>query len=169
LLRAAFPRPRWAWWRDPVRQVLRAPVEIRAALLARLMRVPHDPAPGEDASDPHAATRAWQRAAVRPRTAHGPRPTLLLAAQACRAQFGETWYYNPSRWPTADGYVPHDVCWVEFAGLAALEARAQLVLVQAHAVSHAGKQARTAIDGVLRAAYPSDPLTAVPARGRLVS
>jgi hypothetical protein len=57
---------------------------------------------------------------------------------------------------------------VEFAGLAALEARAQLVQVQAHAVAQAGKQARAGIDALVRQAYPSDPLT-LAARFGLVS
>jgi hypothetical protein len=166
LLRAAFPRPRFGW-RDPVRALVRLPIAIRQAVIARLMRVPHDVPIETDAQDPLAATRAWQRAAVRPAVASGPRPTLLLAAQACRAVFGEGWYYAPGRWQTTDGYVPHDVAWIEFMGLAALEARQQLVHVHAHAVAHAGKQARRSLDALVRAAYPLDPLTAAP-RGGLV-
>ena len=163
LLRAAFPRPRFGW-RDPVRAIVTLPIEIRQAIIARLMRVPHD-APLPDDTDPLAATRAWQRAAVRPAVSNGPRPTLLLAAQACRATFGESWYYDPSRWQTTDGYVPHDVAWIEFFGLAALEARAQLTHVGAHVVANAGKHARRSLDALVRQAYPVDPLTAAPRGG----
>ncbi len=163
LLRAAFPRPRFGW-RDPVRAIVRLPIKLRQAIIARLMRVPHD-APIDDASDPLAATRAWQRAAVRPVVTNGPRPTLLLAAQACRAVFGESWYYAPDRWQTTDGYVPHDVAWIEFMGLAALEARAQLTHVHAHVVANSGKHARRSLDALVRQAYPVDPLTAAPRGG----
>jgi hypothetical protein len=163
LLRAAFPRPRFGW-RDPVRTIVTLPIAIRQAIIARLTRVPHD-APVANDTDPLAATRAWQRAAVRPSAPTGPRPTLLLAAQACRAMFGESWYYAPDRWQTADGYVPHDVAWIEFLGLAALEARAQLVQVHAHAVAHSGKHARRSLDALVRQAYPADPLTAAPRGG----
>jgi hypothetical protein len=163
LLRAAFPRPRFGW-RDPVRTIVGLPIPIRQAIIGRLMRVPHD-APADEGSDPLAATRAWQRAAVRPAVSNGPRPTLLLAAQACRAMFGESWYFDPHRWQTTDGYVPHDVAWVEFMGLAALEARAQLTHVHAHAVANSGKQARRSLDALVRQAYPVDPLTAAPRGG----
>jgi len=157
LLRAAFPRPRFAW-RDPVRAALALPHDLRRAIIHRLARIPADPPPDES-DDPLAATRAWQRAAVRPAVPTGPRPTLLLAAQACRAAYGESWYFDPARWQTTDGYVPHDVCWIEYAGLAALEARAQLLHVHAHAVAHSGKGVRRAVDALLREAFPLDPLT----------
>jgi hypothetical protein len=163
LLRAAFPRPRFGW-RDPVRTIVTLPLPIRQALIARLMRVPHD-VPMDDANDPLAATRAWQRAAVRPVVSNGPRPTLLLAAQACRAVFGHEWYFNPREYQTTDGYVPHDVAWIEFMGLAALEARAQLTHVHAHAVAHSGKHVRRSLDALFRQAYPADPLTAAPRGG----
>jgi len=157
LLRAAFPRPRWCWWTDPVRALVRGPIDLRRAVVARLTRIPQD-APARVEDDPLAATRAWQRAAVRPVDLDVPRPTLLLAAQACRAMFGNDWYFNPTQWRTSDGYVPFDVCWTEFAGLSALEARAQLVQVQAHAVAHSGKQSRGAVDALIRTVYPMDPL-----------
>ena len=162
LLRAAFPRAAWwaRWRRDPVDVVRALPTALRRAVLQRLTRVPADAAPTADGDDPLAATRAWQRAAVRPAQSHGPRPTLLLAAQACRAHFGHGWYYAPGEYQTADGYVPHDVAWLEYYGLQALDARAQLVQVQAHAVAHAGKDARRSLQALMRAAYPADPLLA---------
>jgi hypothetical protein len=163
LLRAAFPRPRFGW-RDPVRTIVQLPIPIRQAIIGRLMRVPHD-VPLDDDTDPLAATRAWQRAAVRPKVSNGPRPTLLLAAQACRAVFGHGWYWSPKEYQTTDGYVPHDVCWIQYFGLAALEARAQLTHVHAHVVANSGKHARRSLDALVRQAYPVDPLTAAPRGG----
>jgi hypothetical protein len=170
LLRAAFPRPRLGW-RDPVRLVAALPVAIQRGLFQRLLRVPHDAPVVASSDDPLAATRAWQKAAVRgdgTQASRGPRPTLLLAAQACRATYGEAWYYAPHRWATTDGYVPHDICWLEFAGLSALEARAQLQQINAHVVAHSGKDARRSVDALIRDAYPIDPLTTPPTRGGLV-
>jgi hypothetical protein len=167
LLRAAFPRPRFGW-RDPVRLVAGLPSAVQRALFQRLLRVPRDVP--DVSTDPLAATRAWQRAAVRgdgTTGRSGPQPTLLLAAQACRAMYGEAWYYAPHRWATTDGYVPHDICWLEFAGLSALEARSQLAQVNAHVVAHSGKDARRSVGALIRAAYPPDPLT-LPPRGGLV-
>jgi hypothetical protein len=163
LLRAAFPRPRFGW-RDPVRAIVRLPIPLRRALVDRLTRIPHT-APPVVPDDPLEATRAWQRAAVRPAVSNGPRPTLLLAAQACRATFGESWYYSPGRWQTTDGFVPHDVAWIEFLGLSVLDARAQLIHVQSHAIAQSGKHARRSVDALIRAAYPLDPLTAAPRGG----
>lgn len=165
LLRAAFPRPRFGW-RDPLRALAVLDGAAMRRLIERLTRVPHD-APVAAADDPLAATRAWQRAAVHGDGAKqtGPRPTLLLAAQACRAVFGEAWYYAPGRWATVDGYVPHDVCWLEFAGLSALDARAQLTHVHAHVVATSGKKAEQALRSLLAQAYPADPLTTAPRGG----
>lgn len=165
LLRAAFPRPRFGW-RDPLRWVARLDAPALGLLIRRLTRIPHD-APPDVADDPRAAMAARQRAAVQgaTRATHGPRPTLLLAAQACRAAFGHAWYYAPNEYDTVDGYVPHDVCWLEFAGLSALDARAQLTQVHAHAVATSGKKAEQALRSLLAQAYPTDPLTTAPRGG----
>jgi hypothetical protein len=176
LLRAAFPRPRFGW-RDPVRTIARLPIEIRVAIVQRLMRPPVVEA--KDSDDPLAALAAKQRAAVHGhRHANEPRPTLLLAAQACRAQFGESWYYNPDRWcvlrtpdgdlpGTVDGYVPHDVCWAQFIGLSALEAREQLLQARSARIASSGNEYASLTRQLLVAAYPPDPLT-MPPRGGLV-
>jgi hypothetical protein len=166
LLRAAFPRPRFGW-RDPVRTIARLPQEIRAAIAQRLMRPPVVEA--MDTADPISALAAKQRAAVHGhRHAAEPRPTLLLAAQACRATYGERWYFDPERWGTSDGYVPHEVCWVEYLGLSALEARAQLLLARGTRIAQSGDDYASLARQLLVASYPPDPLTMPPTRGGLV-
>jgi len=156
VLRAAFPKPRWCWWRDPLRHPAMRDASIRSAILQRLFAIPRVP---EDAThDHHAATRAWQRAATKP-AASGVAPSLAIAVQACRYAFGEGWYFNPARWPTADGYAPHAVVWVEFAGLSAVTARDELVAIAAHSIANSGKEAKRAVDKVVRRAYPDDPWT----------
>lgn len=158
VLRAAFPRPRWwRWWRDPLRHpALRDPM-VRHAIMQRLFAIPSGVESG-DLTDPHAATRAWQRAATRPAEDRAT-PSLAIAVQACRYAFGESWYYNPGRWATVDGYAPHAVVWVEFAGLSAVSARDELTAIAAQSVATSGKDARRAVAQVVRRAYPDDPWT----------
>lgn len=162
VLRAAFPAPpRWKWWQDPLRTIATIDGNNRARLLRRLMTVPDGMAAPAPEEDYYAELRRQQKALSSPSTpVTGHRPTLSLAALTCRATFGELWYYNPDRWPTSDGYVPHAVCWVEYHGLAALEARAQLTTISAHAVLKSGKGARREIDKLMAHAFPGDPLLA---------
>jgi hypothetical protein len=49
--------------------------------------------------------------------------------------------------------------------LSVLDARAQLIHVQSHAIAQSGKHARRSVDALIRAAYPLDPLTAAPRGG----
>jgi hypothetical protein len=162
VLRAAFPAPpRWRWWQDPMRAIARLDHVQRTRLLTRLMAMPSgllppevDPAP----VDPYAELRRQQKALSSPATpADGHRPTLALAALACRARFGDAWYYNPARWGTSDGYVPHAVAWAEYEGLAALDASAQLLAVVAQGVLHA-KNHLHLLATMKATAYPRDPL-----------
>ena len=162
LLHAAFPdRPRWRRWRDPIRQILRLDAPTQQKILTALMAVPGLSRAVERDDDPYAATRAWQRAAVRGdgRTPRGSTPSLELAARTCRAEFGEAWYYNPERYQTTDGTVPHAVCWVDYLGLDAIDARRELRAVRAETVlraatAHAAAQRLRSVE---RRAFPSSP------------
>lgn len=37
--------------------------------------------------------------------------SLGLACAQCEAFWGASWYFNPARWATVDGYVPFPVLW----------------------------------------------------------
>jgi len=158
LLRAAFPRVGW-WRADPVRLIQRAGVEVRRAMMEKITSVPFRDEKPDASSDMYAAQREHERKAVRP-AGDGPvlGPTLAIAAATCRSRFGETWYFNPERWPTSDGYVPHTVAWADYAALIAIDARIQLDAVVAHTISQSGKAARPAVEALNKAAYPIDPL-----------
>jgi hypothetical protein len=160
VLAASFPdRPRWRRWRDPVRQILSLDRDTQQKVFRALTAIPGLGEVETDPTDPLAATRAWQRAAVRGDAGRkgGLMPSLELAARTCRSAFGETWYYNPARWPTVDGFVPHTVCWVDYLGLDALDARRELSAVRAEAVVRASRAAdvQRQIRALERRAFPS--------------
>jgi len=158
LLRAAFPRPRLGW-RDPLRAISALSDDLQLAVVHRLMRMPDIGGVVGETDAASAIAQAQRAAATQSRSAHAPRPTLLLAAQACRAQFGESWYFDPRRWATVDGYVPHDVCWVEYTGLMAIEARRQLREVSAAVLAQGGDKAKHDIRRLVVESMPLDPIT----------
>ncbi len=162
LLAAAFPRaPWWCPWRDAHRAIARLDEPTQQRIFSRILRVPHDHAPSVVSEDPYAELRRQQRALSRPSAAPGGRSaTLLLAALTCRARFGESWYFNPDRWPTHDGYVPHAVAWVEYLGVTALEAREKLAAFDARRLQLPTRDQQTELDRVLATAFPGDPLYA---------
>jgi hypothetical protein len=158
LLAAAFPeRPRWRRWRDPVRTILALEAPIQRRVVSALTVAPHPARPAEAAADRYADVRAWQRQAVQGGSdAERRGVSLELAARTCRAVFGEAWYYNPARWSTADGYVPHAVCWADYWGLDALDARQELSHLRAEAVLRASRPdvTRRQYDAIERRSYP---------------
>lgn len=155
LLRAAFPwLRRLAWWRDPVRQILRLSVDVQKKILEALYAVPGREE--QDLSDIEKEIRR-QRALVRPKLSEAERgPTLALAVLTCEARMGAGWYYDPSRWNTVDGYAPHGVVWLTYEGLMALDAQELLQTADAIALAFAGENAANARAQVMTRAFPRE-------------
>lgn len=159
VLRAVFVR---RWWYvvtgDPVRLVVGLPDSLRTVVLQRLVTIPGTDrdVSRETDDDLVERIRAEQRRAVYgTKQSTRPAPTLASAAMTVRAAFGDAWYYDPTRWPTSDGYVPFALAWLEFVGVQALDARRRLVVADGYSLAHA-KDARRARRALERAAYPSD-------------
>lgn len=154
VLRAVLPR---RWYHvvtgDPVAMTLRLPEALRARVLAALLSLPADDVKDDS---PLEQMRRQQRAQVYGDGERGGlRPTLALAALTVRQAYGEGWYYNPARWGTSDGYAPFAVCWLEYVGLQALEARQRLIVADGTALASAkdGPRVRRQL---LRLAYPGE-------------
>lgn len=140
LLRAVFPL-RW-WYRvvgDPVWLLLRLPKDLVPLVLKALVTVPDtDRDVSRETEDPVEAIRRAQRMAVHGEAAmKAAGATLAIAALSVRAAYGESWYWNPDRWPTADGYVPFAVALVEYAGVQTLDVRQRLAVADGFSLSHA--------------------------------
>lgn len=159
ILRAVFPR-RW-WYRltgDPVVMILalgqRAP-ELQALVLRRLVTAVGETRSRAVEEDPVEIVRRAQRALVYGEEHAKPGISLAVAALTVRAAYGDAWYWNPQRWPTADGYAPFAVCLLEYAGLQALDARRRLEVADGYAIAHA-KDPRRVREKLEKMAYPSD-------------
>lgn len=158
VLYAVFPYtgPR-RWLGHPVRIILTLPPELQRTVLQALVTVPGSGIDeSRQADDPIERARQAQRSAVfGANAARGPAPSLATAALTVRAAFGDSWYYNPQRWQTSDGYAPFALTWLEYVGLQALEARQRLTVADGYALANAkdGKAARQALQ---LAAYPTD-------------
>lgn len=157
VLRAVFPVSRWRrLLGNPVAMVLRLPDDVRRHVLGALFHVPGLGAAAHDDSDPLEQLRRTQRAQVYGAgAALGPHPTLATAALTVRAAYGDSWYWNPTRWRTADGYAPFAVTWLEYVGLQALEARQRMIVADGYTIAQS-KDAQRARRELLRLAYPSD-------------
>jgi hypothetical protein len=147
---------RW-WYRvvgDPVRLILSLPPELTRAVLKALVTVPGGIRDISQDPDGIEALRQMQRRAV-----YGDRETggvsLAVAALSVREKFGDTWYYNPDRWPTSDGYVPFAVALAEHAGAQALDVRRSLEVADGYGLAHA-KNPRAARQQMHQLAYPSE-------------
>lgn len=158
-LRAAFPRRRW---RDPVKIILGmrdSNTAKRDAIVKALFRVPGSTDDRRLDESPLEQMRREQRAAVHGSAfARGPAPTLATASVVVRAAYGDTWYYNPARWNTADGYAPFPVTWVEYVGLLTLDAKQRLSMADAMSLSMASdvNKAQRARQELLKQAFPPD-------------
>lgn len=154
VLRSVLPR-RWFYrlTGDPVALLLRLPIDLRAKVLVALFSIPEEPV---DQQDQLESVRRAQRAIVYGKGGiTGPQPSLAIASLSCRTAFGEGWYYAPDRWPTADGYAPFGVVWLEYIGLQALEARERLVVADGTALASA-KDAPRVRQQLLRLAFPGE-------------
>lgn len=155
-LRAAFPRPRWRWWRDPLRQIARLDPAVQGRIIAQAYA-----RPGEDPKDqdPMEALFAAHRKLARPQASEHA-PTLALMALTCQVRLGQGWWYKPHEWPTVDGFAPLASVWAAYEGLAALDAQALLVAAKAARFGQrTDPQVERDFAKILNAAYPGDPST----------
>lgn len=140
ILRAVFPR---CWWYrvvgDPVRLLLSLPPDLLPVVLKALVTVPDsDRDVSRETDDPIEAIRRAQRMAVHGEAAmQAAGASLAIAALSVRAAYGDGWYYDPTRWPTSDGYAPFGVALVEYAGVQTLEVRQRLAVADGFSLSHA--------------------------------
>lgn len=152
-LRSAFPKRRW---RDPVARILKLPFDLQAVVIAALFKVPGSDQDRRQDETPLEKMRREQRTAVHgAHRKHGHTPTLAVALAVVRAAYGDTWYYNPDRWPTSDGYAPFAVTWCEYLGLQSVEMRRRLE--RADSVSLAlAKDGAKARRQIMDAAFPTE-------------
>ena len=138
ILRQVLP---WHWWYrvtgDPVRLISRLPNDLLPIVLQALVTVPGSM---KDESLPEESLieqlRREQRELSYGRGGGRGQVTLATAALSVRHAFGDSWYWNPDRWPTSDGYVPFAVALTEFIGVQALEARRRLEVADGFSLSH---------------------------------
>lgn len=64
------------------------------------------------------------------------RTSLELALAEAERFWGATWYWNPARWATPDGYVPWPVFRVAYDAMEALLARRAIAAMNAAAYAH---------------------------------
>lgn len=155
VLRAILVR---RWWHrltgDPVRLLMQLPPDLRQRVLRHLVTVPGSERDATQELTFFEQVQRAQRAAV-----HGTEvargPSLAIAALTVRAVLGESWYWNPARWATSDGYAPFAVCWLEFVGLQHVSAQRRLELADAALVPHHKDPAR-ALRAWQQQAYPTE-------------
>lgn len=157
ILRATFPR---RWWHqlhaDPVKTLLLLPDGLRSRTLGTLVRLPKSVTDQSRViDDPIEVVRQAQREAVHGKGASSDSPTLAIVALTVRHALGDTWYYNPARWTTSDGYAPFAVTWLEFVGIQALGAQKRLEVADGMALLHANNP-RAARQKLQRDAFPSE-------------
>ena len=71
--------------------------------------------------------------------------------------YGPSFYFNPQRWATGDGYAPWHVVWVAWRAMIALQAQERLSLTRAVRLAMAqGQHATTGHDEDVAAAFPPD-------------
>lgn len=160
ILRTVFPqRRRDRWVGDPVRLIITLPEALRTRVLRALVTLPESAVDHSriDDEDPHAALREAQRRAVRGPAASTTPAGLSLASAALtvRHYLGDSWYYDPMRWDTADGYAPFAQVWLEFAGLEAVGARRRLEVADGFALIHS-KNPRHALQQLREQAFPRE-------------
>lgn len=156
VLREVLPR-RW-WYRftgDPVRMVFALPDDVRRLVLKAVVTQPGTDrdVSGEGDADDIAALAALQRRARFGDQQADAGVSLAVAALSVRAAYGETWYWNPARWDTSDGYAPFALCLAEYAGVQTLEVRRRLEVADGYSLAHAKPHERAKVS---RMAYPAE-------------
>lgn len=61
--------------------------------------------------------------------------SLGLACAQCEAFWGASWYFNPQRWATVDGYVPFPVLWDAWRTMQSVAAWQRLQITHAVAMA----------------------------------
>ena len=157
-LRQALPR---RWWHaitgDPVALILGLPQELSERVLRVLVEAPGTSRDVSKELDPMQIMAEQQRRLARGGRQHETQLTLAMAAASVRQVYGETWFFDPARWPTTDGYVPFALALVEAEGVRALEARHKLVLVES-AMIPTTKQPARAMRQLVREAFPPEAI-----------
>jgi hypothetical protein len=155
VLRAVLPR-RW-WYRltgDPVFMILGLPDDVQPLVLKALVTVPGSERDVSREEDPVEAIRPDQRLSVHGATKDGG-VSLVMAALSVRSVYGDSWYYNPARWATSDGYAPFAVALIEYAGVQALDVRRRLEVADGFSLAHA-KDPRREREKMHAMAYPTE-------------
>jgi hypothetical protein len=163
LLSAAFPDPswrhplqRWQHYRhSPVKLIAQIDDEaIRRSVISALLTGPvKKPAPVATMTIEEQMHERHQAIASRASTGHAPSLAVIVAT--LRHALGESWYYNPARYDTTDGYVSMRQALVDFAGHHAVEAGAVLRDATAARLAQAdAKEWRRATARLTKAASP---------------
>lgn len=77
--------------------------------------------------------------------------------QQCERFYGASWYFNPVRWRTVDGYAPWGVVWIAWRGMQAVSALERLSMIRAISIAMAtGESGAGARADELHAAFPDD-------------
>lgn len=87
--------------------------------------------------------------------------SLGLACRQCEAFWGASWYWNPARWGTRDGYVPFPVLWDAWRSMQSVTAWQRLMWTKAFALGqpvsqdHLPDRSR-AVDAEMQLAFPAE-------------
>lgn len=87
--------------------------------------------------------------------------TLGLACAQCEAFWGASWYWNPPRWGTVDGYVPFTVLWDAWRSMQSVAAWQRLQVTHAVALAQpvseeAMLERQRAVEQERRQAFPPE-------------
>ena len=87
--------------------------------------------------------------------ASGPKATLATAIVQCERYWGATWYWNPARWGTTDGYAPWRVVWIYWMAMRSPAAMERLSALRVQTMGRLeGDAAAQAIESDVRDAFP---------------
>lgn len=79
-----------------------------------------------------------------------------MVVQQVERFYGASWYFNPQRWATLDGYAPWGVVWVAWRAMQAVQAYERLSMSRAVSLGMAnGDAAMRARQDELDAAFPA--------------
>lgn len=87
--------------------------------------------------------------------------SLGLACAQCEAFWGASWYFNPARWDTVDGYVPFPVLWDAWRTMQSVAAWQRLQMMHAVALAQPVSEAaltdrQRLVDVEQRQAFPAE-------------
>lgn len=87
--------------------------------------------------------------------------SLGLACAQCEAFWGASWYFNPARWATVDGFVPFQVLWDAWRTMQSVTAWQRLQTMHAVALAQpvsegAVTERQRLLDQEQRQAFPQE-------------